>query len=292
MLPSTDTAPARPHQSWRTRGCPAPGANYGCNQFNDNHVYVFFNRNSNRILRLSGPLGTDPVRPRREQLILVQPPAARGPVWANQYSSGHINCHDCVDGTNWIVGAAGSGLHRRGSRPRRRWFQREKHQWVLVITATTADALVESSHSKTASLLLEKCAQVSLELTHWANSLLMPRGLNHVSLSVNSDCASIRIEADGESVRARIPSIGLRSWNPLSSAARCRWPASLRGLKPEEICVRHHRDFSPAVPAHCRTGPRLRQTCETTTTLAASRDVKPCDRPSCRNTAAETVSLP
>jgi hypothetical protein len=37
---------------------------------------------------------------------------------------------------------------------------------MLVISATTADARLESSHSKTASLLLEKCAQVSLELTH------------------------------------------------------------------------------------------------------------------------------
>jgi hypothetical protein len=36
---------------------------------------------------------------------------------------------------------------------------------MLVITATMADARLESSHSKTASLLLEKCAQVSLELT-------------------------------------------------------------------------------------------------------------------------------
>jgi hypothetical protein len=36
---------------------------------------------------------------------------------------------------------------------------------MLVISATTADARLESSHSKTASLLLEKCAQVSLELT-------------------------------------------------------------------------------------------------------------------------------
>jgi hypothetical protein len=36
---------------------------------------------------------------------------------------------------------------------------------MLVISATTADARLESSHSKTASLLLEKCAQLSLELT-------------------------------------------------------------------------------------------------------------------------------
>jgi hypothetical protein len=36
---------------------------------------------------------------------------------------------------------------------------------MLVITATTADALLESSHSRTASLLLEKCNQISLELT-------------------------------------------------------------------------------------------------------------------------------
>jgi len=42
----------------------------------------------------------------------------------------------------------------------------EKQHWMLVITATMADARLESSHSKTASLLLlQKCAQVSLELT-------------------------------------------------------------------------------------------------------------------------------
>ena len=94
----------------------------------------------------------------------------RSPFWANQYSSGHINCHDCVDGTSWIVWAAGLGPHRRGSRPQRRSSQKEKHNWVLVITATTADALLESSHSTTASLLLEKCAQVSLELTDAATT--------------------------------------------------------------------------------------------------------------------------
>jgi hypothetical protein len=33
------------------------------------------------------------------------------------------------------------------------------------MSATTADALEEPSHSKPAALLLEKCAQVSLELT-------------------------------------------------------------------------------------------------------------------------------
>jgi hypothetical protein len=35
---------------------------------------------------------------------------------------------------------------------------------MRVTIAATADALEETSHSKTAALLLEKCAQVSLEL--------------------------------------------------------------------------------------------------------------------------------
>jgi hypothetical protein len=41
----------------------------------------------------------------------------------------------------------------------------EEQHWVWGITAATADALEESSHAKTVSLLLEKCDQGSLELT-------------------------------------------------------------------------------------------------------------------------------
>ncbi len=69
-----------------------------------------------------------------------------------------------------------------GVDPNRNSACKEKRHGVLLITATTADALLKSSHSNTASLLLQRCVQVSLEIQHdpqgrgHPNALTIPRG--------------------------------------------------------------------------------------------------------------------